>query len=400
MKKILSVFLMIACTFSHAFANDGVYYTSGNFLVPVSETDISVAKEILTITIGKDSLATVDVYYEFENPQKTKTVIMAFEATPPFNAWEPKNRNGEHPYIKDFTATMNGKKLNYSNSLVDTQYNPSLDKTISYSYAYYFKAQFEQGKNIVHHTYSYKMSYNIGERFIIPYWLTPATRWANKQVDDFTLRIKSEEYTEFCIDDNLFSQAEFTSSKGNKLYRIKTKDDEKVVFGCISDDEVIEWHAKNFHPKTDMIIKSPMWGSMSPFTSWTTIGDVVIDAKGGISRYVGECGNNYLIEVQDYGLVPKKGAKVVEYNAKNGQGWVLPRVEENKTINVMRQPSENSEIIDKIEVVEGDMPEVFECKGLVDDTNGNVDQWFIIEINGKKGYVNKMEMKWDAVNSY
>ena len=56
------ILLSFSCVISKA--NDGVYYASGSGLVPVQETDISVAKEILTITIGKDSFAIVDVYYE------------------------------------------------------------------------------------------------------------------------------------------------------------------------------------------------------------------------------------------------------------------------------------------------------------------------------------------------
>ena len=40
-------------------ANDGAFYVNGSTLVPVKETDISILKEILTITIGDDDYATV-----------------------------------------------------------------------------------------------------------------------------------------------------------------------------------------------------------------------------------------------------------------------------------------------------------------------------------------------------
>ena len=64
-KQLILSFLLMTCSLLTASANDGVYFTSGNFLVPTQETDISVDREILTITIGNDGFARVDVYYEF-----------------------------------------------------------------------------------------------------------------------------------------------------------------------------------------------------------------------------------------------------------------------------------------------------------------------------------------------
>ena len=93
----------MTCSLLTASANDGVYFTSGNFLVPTQETDISVDREILTITIGNDGFARVDVYYEFMNHGASKTVTMAFEANAPYNADAPKNLRGPHPYINHFT---------------------------------------------------------------------------------------------------------------------------------------------------------------------------------------------------------------------------------------------------------------------------------------------------------
>lgn len=43
----------------------------------------------------------------------------------------------------------------------------------------------------IYHTYRYRMSYSIGRTFEVPYWLTPAKRWANHQIDDFTLCIST-----------------------------------------------------------------------------------------------------------------------------------------------------------------------------------------------------------------
>ena len=57
--------LLIACLLVlTAQANDGVYFLSGNQLVPLKETDISIAKEVLTISICDDGYANVDVQYD------------------------------------------------------------------------------------------------------------------------------------------------------------------------------------------------------------------------------------------------------------------------------------------------------------------------------------------------
>ena len=110
-RQFLFICVLMVWSLLTASANDGVYFTSGNFLVPTQETDISVSKEILTITIGKDSYARVDVYYEFTNSGAPKTVTMAFEADAPYNSGEQLDLNGAHPFIHDFTVNMNGNTL-------------------------------------------------------------------------------------------------------------------------------------------------------------------------------------------------------------------------------------------------------------------------------------------------
>lgn len=66
--------LVALCWFSvafvAAFANDGIYSTSGNQLLPLVETDIHVWREVLTLSWGEDRTADVDVYYAYYNPGK------------------------------------------------------------------------------------------------------------------------------------------------------------------------------------------------------------------------------------------------------------------------------------------------------------------------------------------
>lgn len=122
-RQFLFICVLMVWSLLTASANDGVYFTSGNFLVPTQETDISVSKEILTITIGKDNYARVDVYYEFTNSGAPKTVTMAFEADAPYNLGEQLDLNGAHPFIHDFTVNMNGNMLRYDNAIVALFYN-------------------------------------------------------------------------------------------------------------------------------------------------------------------------------------------------------------------------------------------------------------------------------------
>ena len=93
--KTKFLFLTILCLFSMMVqANDGVVFVQGNQLVPLKETDISVAKEVLTISIGDDGYAKVDVQYEFMNHGKAKTVEMGFEAEAPYNDEAQMNTEG------------------------------------------------------------------------------------------------------------------------------------------------------------------------------------------------------------------------------------------------------------------------------------------------------------------
>lgn len=86
---LLTIILPLVCGIA-VYANDSAYFTSGSQLVPLDETNISIKKEVLTISICDDSYASVDVYYEFYNPDSTRTILMGFEADSPGGAVEYK----------------------------------------------------------------------------------------------------------------------------------------------------------------------------------------------------------------------------------------------------------------------------------------------------------------------
>ena len=283
-KRILTAMVMWLLVLA-AHANDGVYYVSGNQLVPLVETDIAIIKEVLTISLCDDGFARVDVQYVLMNRGQAKTVEMGFEAQGPYNDGTRLNPKGTHPHIFDFTATMNGEKLTYRNAVVknggsdltdfkaldlnvwkptpdesgdnDVIKNTKTGETTTFSYAYYFTANFKPGQNIVHHTYRYRMSNGVGRTFECPYWLTPATRCANGQIDDFTLRIKAENTAKhFCIGEDVFKGAEFVVTQGKGKVRHNRYGD---YFNCIEialRNGVAEWHKQNFCPKDEMQITS------------------------------------------------------------------------------------------------------------------------------------------------
>jgi len=436
-RKVLSLCLCLLCLIGNA--NDGVYYTSGSLLVPVVETDISVSKEVLTITLMKGDYASVDVYYEFMNGTEAKTVKMGFEADAPYNTSAKFNRKGIHPFIKDFTVTMNEVPLKYTNGVVikdydsvdgthttnfealdlkdwksygevsdqiipfqdGTIYNPKQKLTVNYAYAYLFEASFQPGKNIVHHTYQYHFNQTVGLDFTLPYWLTPATRWANHQIDDFTLRIIDERGNGFILVDTLFQAAPFKAKDGKcysmqKIYNGWDFDNDSHLFA--SGGSTVEWHAKNFRPTSNMAINSAdqmnTYISPYPYTS----GMVVLDKKGNLmGRYMGHTGKNLLItqgENHEYKLVPQKKNKVVEYSAKEGQGSLSVFYPQYKSVNIRKAPNVKAAKLCTITASETSQLS-YPCRGKANDTNpDDVYEWFGIQVGDEVGYVRSDLVRW------
>lgn len=283
--------LLVAAMTLAARSNDGVFYVNGNHLVPVQETDIALTREVLTISLEDDGYARVDVQYELNNGGREKTVTMGFEAGAPYNDEAAFSPQGIHPYISDFTVEMNGEKLAYMNAVVKTEYgvdcdfqpldlkrwksydetkmrdgeelpNNSLlydisrDSLIDFSYAYYFVARFREGRNTIHHTYRYRMSYGVGRTFEVPYWLLPAMRWANRQIDDFTLRIRAPHTAKhFFVEDSVFAQSNFIVIEGVGKVK-KTKWYDEIFVEMALRNATVQWHATDFRPKGNMTVQS------------------------------------------------------------------------------------------------------------------------------------------------
>lgn len=216
---MLFIFILMSTEVS---ANDGAFYAAGNHLIPIQETSISVKKEVLTMKKVDDKYMEVTVYYEYFNPGPEKTITVGFEAGSPLGDVDGKPRKGQHPYIYDFTVMLNGGFLKYEIAYVDdTMYarngevkSKNLNDLVSksanmdymdFGYVYHFKANFKAGKNILHHTYRMRMSNSVDAEYRVNYILTAAKRWANKQIDDFTLLLDLGNFESYNIQQNFFS---------------------------------------------------------------------------------------------------------------------------------------------------------------------------------------------------
>lgn len=280
MKKTF-LFLLMLLPFVGARANDGVYYASGNQLIPITETDISVKKEILTVNRVGDHLE-VTVYYEFFNPAKPKDLLVGFEAPAPYPAEEDYMKLfPEQPHMRNFKVIVNGEPLKYEIAHVEGQPHEDYTATREYYsngkfqdlsrkqcvealeaddyffypfyFVYHFNAHFREGLNIVQHTYDFDMSSSVEDVFSFDYILTAANRWANNGIDDFTLNIDMGPRESFEVYPSFFKDAsEWTINGRGKVTtdRQHSASASNPVFHM--QEGSVTFRKKNFHPEGEL----------------------------------------------------------------------------------------------------------------------------------------------------
>ncbi len=274
--KILLTLLIIG-TVILAIGNDGAYYLSGNQLIPIQETDISIKKEILIVKRINANNVQVTVSYVFDNPSDPKNLLVGFEAASPAGDadWRPKN--GEHPYMNNFTVILNGIPLKYTPSIVlDSNYYTSgqiqstseqeiLKKFAnvgdpSFYYVYHFNAAFKKGLNTIQHTYNFQLSNSIEEYYTFEYILTAANRWANKGIDDFTLIIDMGEFQDFLIEKRFFTDNASWLMNGKIVDFVRGDELSYRSFPYASNFFTqygpIVFSQKNFHPTGELNLYS------------------------------------------------------------------------------------------------------------------------------------------------
>jgi hypothetical protein len=274
--KGLTIFSLLL-GFTWCFANDGSFRVRGNQLIPMNETDISVKKEILTIRRISKRQAEVSVYYEFYNPKENKELEVGFEALSPQGDVDARPINGEHPYIDQFSVTVNDVAIPYKVSIVnDSLYYKNgkyksmkpedilkeLDESemdIGFFYVYHFRVLFKKGLNIIRHKYVVELSNSVDENYSFDYVLSAAGRWANKQIDDFSLQIDMGNFQDLTIENTFFkNNAEWKlSGRGKQIERIEkggAKNNGDAEF--FIQNGMLIFEKKNFKPVGELYMRS------------------------------------------------------------------------------------------------------------------------------------------------
>jgi hypothetical protein len=277
-----------------ALANDSSYFATGNQLIPIQETDISVKKEVLTLQRIKDNKVRITVDYVFHNPTAEKTLLMGFEADSPGGDVDGEPKQGRHPYIEDFTVSLNQKLIPHQVSIMpispeeehkplytlkDLQKKskiPTIDDVnqAQLFYVYHFPATFPPGETKVKHVYDYAISGAVFTTTSIDYLLTPALRWANKQIDDFTLIIDLGEFQQYHIAPNFFQDLSSWTRQGRvkiamENVRNEMSGESSRMMTVWQHQGSVTFHAKNFRPQ----------GELSIFANRFMHHDEIIDAK-------------------------------------------------------------------------------------------------------------------------
>lgn len=133
--------------------------------------------------------------------------------------------------------------------------------------------------------------------------------------------------------------------------------------------------------------------SAADFGPWNVdTQDVVVDDQGAVvGKYLFTDGDQYIIEMQDYGEVPVAGHRKVTYNAENGQGVIYTL---RSKVNVRELPTTQSAVVAVMPTTgDGMAPETFPCLG-------KTDEWYKIRINGKEGYVREDLVEWDFLDRF
>lgn len=279
-KLIFILFSFISLTL---YSNDGAYYASGNQLIPISENEVSIKKEILTvkrIIIDEIEYVYVTVDYTFYNPSTEKTILVGFEAPSPSGDVNGFPKNGAHPYMSNFKVIMNGNSLNFKTAMVNTKEYYIKNKidakteeevlgedfnsnSPEFYYVYHFNAVFKPGINKIKHTYRFKMSGSISDFYSFDYILTAANRWANNQIDDFTLNIEMGENQGFSVRNSFFNNTDnWFIDNGRSV------SSNGLSTNFITYDGKISFKKKNFHPKGELYVTSTDGPIKNYFTSF------------------------------------------------------------------------------------------------------------------------------------
>ncbi len=195
MRKLILIILLVAV--QQMKANDGVFYATGNTLIPLKETTIRLKKEILNLERKGDWMQ-VDIYFEFFNPGPEKELTVGF-VTPPADG-DVTEEEAKHPQVKDFMVMLGDRLLPYKVAkMEETGFKINSKLANGYDFVYHFTVKFATGITIIRHSYLYKGGGSVEAAHEFDYRLTTGTTWANSGIDDFELNINMGDDSYFSV---------------------------------------------------------------------------------------------------------------------------------------------------------------------------------------------------------
>ena len=203
----------------------------------------------------------------------------------------------EQSFLYGFRVEMNGLYLNHKIALVeqakfgeDEQENAFKDgkpnaipkhvidryakkmeanelECIDFNYVYYFDAHFLPGTNVVKLTYEYSASSTTEECIYFPYELTPACRWANGQIDDFTLVVDMGDFANFSIPGTFYNKDDQWTIHGEGNHELADFDfyGSEYYRNFRILDGYVEFKKKNFRPQGELDIIFRNYGDVQYF---------------------------------------------------------------------------------------------------------------------------------------
>jgi YARHG domain-containing protein len=129
-------------------------------------------------------------------------------------------------------------------------------KSYAFEFLYYFEVNFKKGDNKIKHYYKTKFGSVIYDPYSIDYILTAANRWANKQIDDFTLILDMGDYQEFHIKSGVFKDENWQcdcKSRDTSFRIIEVEINSRIFY---TKTEPIIYKQKNFHPEGQLFLLS------------------------------------------------------------------------------------------------------------------------------------------------
>jgi hypothetical protein len=253
-----------------ARANDGVFYASGNTLVPLEETQVELRRERLKFFVRDHEYLNVEIDFEFSNPGAARRLLVGF-VTPPAAGDVPEEAT-KHPFITDFAAIVNDRKIPYKVARMnDTFFRRSDEELDGNDFVYYFPVTFQNGLNRIRHTYRFRGDSGVELQRGFSYQITTGRRWANKQIDDFELQIH--------LDHGIFAvpasfQADGSPADwqivGDGVIEEQTRrwfsEDAPRVRMVHLNSGFLQFREKNFRPDRDIFFGEYNWAA-----GWTSI---------------------------------------------------------------------------------------------------------------------------------